>query len=51
MKVGQKVYDRWWPWWGIGKVTKVFKTRVRVEFPNKTLTYDKAHLQFLEIEK
>jgi len=55
MKVGDKVYDRWWPW-RVGKIIKILKTRVKIEFPNifgekSIVTYDKAHLKFLEVIK
>jgi hypothetical protein len=50
IKVGQLVHDRWWPLHG-GVVEKVLKTRVRVYFCYgcypRTVTYDKAHCQFL----
>lgn len=47
MKLGDKVYDRWYIWWGIGVVTKVMKTRVRIRFGLEERTYDRAHFQFL----
>jgi len=47
LEVGQKVADRWFPQWGIGKVTILLKTRVVVAFPNMDQTYDKGHVQFL----
>ncbi|KKM72560.1 hypothetical protein LCGC14_1419370 [marine sediment metagenome] len=50
IRVGDKVSDRWWPW-EVGTVRKVFKTRVRIRFSGRVMTYDKAHIQFLEKEK
>lgn len=47
LKVKQRVYDRWW-YWKVGRVTKVLKTRVHVEFDNGVAVYDRAHCQFLE---
>ena len=47
LKKGMKVFDRWFPEWGIGKVTILLKTRVIVAFPNMDQTYDKSHVQFL----
>jgi len=46
-KVGDRVCDRWWPW-RVGVVRAVLKTRIRVEFATEAVTYDKAHLQFLQ---
>lgn len=50
-KLKQKVEDRWWPDWGFGVITKVLKTRIVVEFKYRTLTYDKDHLQFLNLKR
>ncbi len=48
IKVGNKVYDSWYPDWGIGEVVKLFKTTVHIEFGNRGKSiYDKAHVQFL----
>lgn len=53
MKVGQRVTDSWFPHWGVGKVIKVMKTRVRIVFKDNFDTedeptvYDRPHLQFL----
>ena len=47
-KVGDRVYDRWWPW-KVGIVQKVLKTRVRVSFSGEVQTYDAAHQQFLRL--
>ena len=50
MKVGQKVFDRWYPQ-QIGTVQKVLKTRVHVYFPGniRHTSYDRAHArEFLE---
>jgi len=54
MKVGMRIFDTWFSFhgrdpWGVGKVTKILKTRVHIEFhPYNKLVYDIAHLQFLE---
>lgn len=49
VKRRQKLIDRWYPDWGIARVKAVLKTRVRLLFPGgRLLTYDKAHVQFLE---
>ena len=54
IKVGMRIFDTWFSFhgqepWGSGKVTKVLKTRVYIEFhPYNKLIYDKAHCQFLE---
>jgi len=56
-KIRQKVYDRWWGWWGHGVVIKALKTRWHIRFPQRgdlrerVLVYDRAHLQFLEPAK
>jgi hypothetical protein len=43
------VEDRWFWDWGIGKVTKIMKTVVRIKFSVVgVVTFDKAHVQFLE---
>jgi len=47
IKVGQTVSDRWFPEWGIGRVTIVLKTRVIISYPNRSEIYDKGHVQFL----
>lgn len=48
LKVGLKVADRWFPQWGMGKVTILLKTRVVVKYPDGDTTYDKEHVKFLE---
>jgi len=47
--VGMRVYDRWWPW-RMGKIVRVLKTRIRVEWSDtgEYWSYDRAHQQFLE---
>jgi hypothetical protein len=53
LKLGDKVYDSWYPDWGIGEVVKLFKTTVHIMFPperGKTI-YDKAHVRYLERSK
>lgn len=51
-KKGDKVYDRWYPYWGIGIVKSILKTRIKVEFSSsEVLTYDIPHLKFLAKEK
>ena len=48
IKVGMKVFDRWWPWRS-GFVKKVLKTRIYVYMgPEDLVRYDRAHCQFLE---
>ena len=48
IKVGKKVYDRWWCW-KVGTIIKKNKTTCSINFPNYGITiYDKAHVQFLE---
>ena len=55
LRVGQRVYDRWFSHWGEGIVRAVMKTRVKIEFfyvgwrEDRNMTYDKAHCQFLEL--
>ncbi len=58
IKVGMKVEDTWYPLWGIGKVVKVLKTRIKVLFPYVNITgrfetlpvtYDMAHTVFLKV--
>lgn len=48
IKIGTKVIDRWWPNWGTGVVKDIVNTTIIIQFPNKDLAYDKAHVQFLE---
>ena len=48
-KRGARVIDRWFPGWGVGIVRVVLKTRIKVEFGHETMTYDNAHVQFLEL--
>ena len=51
-KVGDRVYDLWWPYEGNGVVKKVLKTRIRIEWNNGgcvyMTTFDNAHTKFLE---
>lgn len=47
MRVGMLVYDRWWPW-KVYRVIKILKTRVKLIGTEKEITFDNAHLQFLE---
>lgn len=47
LEVGLQVKDRWFPSWGIGKITILLKTRVVVKYLHDTVTYDKGHVQFL----
>lgn len=56
-KVGMRVYDRWW-FWEIGRVVRVGKTRLRVQFPDRPVqfpsglvSYDAAHSRFLEVTR
>ena len=46
-----KVYDSWYPDWGIGEVIDVKKTVVRVRFPGQVRGYDLSHIQFLRFEE
>jgi hypothetical protein len=60
LKVGMMVTDRWFPDWGTGKVIKIMKTRVKIDFNGRIIltdfdsvkckprTYDYDHVQFLE---
>lgn len=49
LKVGQYVWDRWYPEFGVGEIVKILKTRIHILFRRTGLQrYDKAHLQFLE---
>ena len=49
LKVGMKVYDRWWPW-QVFIVAAVLKTRARLRrgATERIQVYDRAHVQFLE---
>lgn len=49
LKVGMKVFDRWYLTWGAGTVDKVLATRVFIKFPypKGMMKYDEAHTQFL----
>ena len=49
IKVGDRLYDKWWKSWGKGTVTKVLKTRIHIKFPDdKEITvYDLANLALL----
>ena len=58
LKVGMLVTDRWFPEWGNGKIIKIMKTRVKIDFNGRIIeldsvkrkhrTYDYDHIQFLE---
>jgi hypothetical protein len=49
---GQLVVDRWYRDRGIGVIKEVLKTRIRIRFPNKEVTYDYPHArQFLDVFK
>jgi transcription elongation factor GreA-like protein len=51
LKVGNKIYDRWYPGWGVGTVTKILKTRVHIDFSIRGHeVYDESHLQYLETD-
>jgi hypothetical protein len=44
LKIGDKVEDRWFLYYGDGKVVKVMKTRIHVEFSCQGLViYDMEH--------
>ena len=47
LKLKHNVADRWYPEWGVGVVTKLLKTRAVISYPDRTLTYDSSHTQFL----
>jgi len=47
IKVGMRLYDRWWPYTR-GKVVEVLKTRIKIMMGDESITYDKGHCQFLE---
>lgn len=49
LKIGMKVYDRWYLTWGVGVVEKVLKTVVFIKFPypKGMMKYDSDHTQFL----
>jgi hypothetical protein len=49
IKTGQQVRDSWFSDWGVGRIVKVLKTRVKIKFTGRAdiVTYDLAHLQFL----
>lgn len=48
IRVGAKVYDRWWPW-QCGVIIKKMRTKVRIRRnDSQIITYDRAHCQFLE---
>ena len=53
LKVGMKVYDRWYLDWGTGVVDKVLKTVVFIKFPYPKgfMKYDAAHTMFLARSK
>lgn len=48
IRKGAKVIDRWWTSNGIGIVKEILKTRIKIQFWFGLITYDNAHLQFLE---
>lgn len=49
VKLRRKVFDRWYPERGTGRVVQVLKTRAKIRWPDGTVqTYDHAHFQFLE---
>jgi len=44
-----KVKETWWYDYPVCIVKEILKTRVKIDFHTKgILTYDKAHVQFLE---
>lgn len=47
IKIGNKVYDRWYQDWGTGKIVKVLKTRIKIKFDNheEIMTYDFPHAE------
>lgn len=48
IRVGKRVFDRWWPWHA-GVITKSTKTRTYVKWDyGDTWPYDNAHIQFLD---
>jgi hypothetical protein len=51
IRLNLPVYDRWYIEWGIGRIVKILKTRIHIQFSHKLMKYDNSHLQFLEIMK
>ena len=49
LKHNMKVFDSWYPDWGIGKVKKILKTRCYIQFAIKgEMMYDREHYKFLK---
>jgi len=49
LAVGMRVTDKWYFEWGYGEITWVGKTRLHVVFGKDKLTYDVAHLEYLDV--
>ena len=50
-KLGDRVIDKWFKFFGIGECIKASKSKWKIKFytnPAIIWTYDKAHLKFLE---
>lgn len=60
IKIGDRVEDAWYWFWGVGVVKAILKTKVKVLFPSvgsfvsswngfrtEIVPYDKSHCQFL----
>jgi len=52
LKLKMKVVDTWFDYWGTGTVTKIFKTRIHIDFYHEgVIIFDIPHLQFLKEKK
>lgn len=50
-KVGVRVVDTWFAYWGVGVIKKIVGKRVHIQFSAKLLTkeFDIPHLKFLKL--
>jgi len=48
LRVGKKVKDYLDGYWQTGVIKEILKTRVKIQYHGKLMTYDNAHLQFLK---
>jgi len=49
LKLNDKVIDRWFKEWGVGKCVKALKTVWHIKFADgETRIFDKPNLQFLD---
>lgn len=52
IKKNKKVVDRWYPEKGIGTITQVLKTVIKISFGSSTETWDYQHAkEFLDTVK